>query len=138
MPGCAPSIVPLLEPVACLHLQLMVLAVEDSHHFLVILVTVVWCCYPTCLDENLVDHVTFKRWVSVDRGTLETLTVPVDEFVEIFCDKLRPHCFIASEQARFFKECKSIWCQEKCWLLLIFPSSWAFKCTLHRMMGHYL
>ena len=36
--------------------------------------------------------------------------MPVDEFVEILCDKLellRPHCFIASEQARFFKECKS-------------------------------
>ena len=64
----------------------------------------------TCLDENLVDHVTFKQWVSVDRSTLETLTMPVDEFVEILCDKLellRPHCFIASEQARFFKECKS-------------------------------
>ena len=61
----------------------------------------------TCLDENLVDQVTFKQWVSVDRSTL---TVPVDEFVEILCDKLellRPHCFIASEQARFFKECKS-------------------------------
>ena len=46
----------------------------------------------------------------MDRSTLETLTVPVDEFVEILCDKLellRPHCFIASEQARFFKECKS-------------------------------
>ena len=64
----------------------------------------------TYLDENLVDHVTFKQWVSVDRSTLETLTVPVDEFVEILSDKLellRPHCFIASEQARFFKECKS-------------------------------
>ena len=53
--------------------------------------------------RNLVDHITFKQWVSVDRSTLETLT-------EILCDKLellRPHCFTASEQARFFKECKS-------------------------------
>ena len=107
------------------NVKLMVLAVElrelpTYHHY----IAKILCnlplpgCYlgdcsfckdhlTTCLDENLVDYVTFKQWVSVDRSTLETLTVPVDE---ILCDKLEllhPHCFIASEQARFFKECKS-------------------------------
>ncbi len=28
----------------------------------------------TLLDENLVDNITFKQWVSVDRSTLETYT----------------------------------------------------------------
>ena len=48
----------------------------------------------------------FKQWVSVD----ETYRMPADEFVEQFCEKvelLRPHSFIASEQAAFYKDCKS-------------------------------
>ena len=33
-----------------------------------------------------------------------------DEFVELFCEKLEalcPHSFIATQQSRFFSECKS-------------------------------
>ena len=64
----------------------------------------------TSLDKSLIDHVTFKQWVSVDRTTLETYTKPVEEFVEMFCEKLellRPHSFIASQQAAFYSNCKS-------------------------------
>ena len=64
----------------------------------------------TLLDENLIDSITFKQWVSVDRSTLETHTKPVDEFIEIFCEKLealRPHAFIAAQQASFYNDCKS-------------------------------
>ena len=32
----------------------------------------------TLLDENLIDSITFKQWVSVDRSTLETYTKPMD------------------------------------------------------------
>ena len=52
----------------------------------------------------------FKQWVSVDRTTLETYSMPADEFVETFCDKLvllRSHSFIASEHASFYKNYKS-------------------------------
>ena len=45
--------------------------------------------------------------VSVDRSTLETVSKPVDE---LFCEKLElllPHSFIATQQASFYKECKS-------------------------------
>ena len=62
------------------------------------------------LDENLIDTITFKQWVSVDRCTLETFVKPVDEFIDMFCDKvevLRPHAFIATQQASFFQDCKS-------------------------------
>ena len=64
----------------------------------------------TCLDESLIDNVVFKQWISVDRTTLETYSMPADEFVEMFWDKLkllRPHSFIASEQATLYKEYKS-------------------------------
>ena len=50
-----------------------------------------------------------SAWVSVDRTTLETHSMPADEFVELFCEKLdllRPHSFIASQQSTFYKDCK--------------------------------
>ena len=62
------------------------------------------------LDENMIDNVMFKQWVSVDRSTLETFTMPTDEFVDKFCEKLkllRPHSFLAVQQASFYQECKS-------------------------------
>ena len=59
------------------------------------------------LDDNLIDYVMFKQWVSVDRSTLDTFSKPADKF---FCDKLKlliPHSFIAAQQASFFSEQKS-------------------------------
>ena len=64
----------------------------------------------TLLDENVIDNITYKQWVSVDRSTLETYTKPVDEFVEKFCEKLellRPHSFIAAQQASYYSNSKS-------------------------------
>ena len=58
----------------------------------------------------MIDNVMFKQWVSVDRSTLETFTMPTDEFVDKFCEKLkllRPHSFLAVQQASFYQECKS-------------------------------
>ena len=54
------------------------------------------------LDDNLIDYVMFKQWVSVDRSTLDTFSKPADEFIEFFCDKLKlliPHSFITAQQA---------------------------------------
>ena len=39
------------------------------------------------IDENLIDTVVHKKWVSVDRSTLETFTKSADYFVDSFCDK---------------------------------------------------
>ncbi len=46
------------------------------------------------LDENMIDNITFKQWVSVDRSTLDTVSKSADEFIEFFCEKLKqllPH-----------------------------------------------
>ena len=62
------------------------------------------------LDGNMIDSLTYKQWVSVDRSTLNTYTCTSEEFVEFLCEKLEqliPHSFIATEQATFFSERKS-------------------------------
>ena len=62
------------------------------------------------LHNNLIDSVSFKQWVSVDRTTLATFTKLADEFGEYFCQKLQPllpHSFVATQQACYFNECKS-------------------------------
>ena len=63
----------------------------------------------TLLDDNDVDQIVYKQWVSTDRSTLET-RASAEEFVDTFCEKLellRPHSFIATEQASFYAKCKS-------------------------------
>ena len=62
------------------------------------------------LDENDMDQIVYKQWISTDRSTLETFCVPPEEFVEIFCEKLEllhPHSFIAREQAVFYTRTKT-------------------------------
>ena len=61
------------------------------------------------MENNLIDMVTYKEWVSVDRSTLETFVKPVEECVECFCDRLEtllPHSFIAKQQSSFQLELK--------------------------------
>ena len=62
------------------------------------------------IDHNMIENITFKQWTSVDRSSLETITMSADEFTELFSEKLEalcPHSFIATQQSRFFSECKS-------------------------------
>ena len=64
----------------------------------------------TLLDENDVEQIVYKQWVSTDRSTLETYCASSEEFADTFCEKLellRPHSFVASEQASFYAKCKS-------------------------------
>ena len=67
-------------------------------------------CLLIALDMNMIDKIVFKQWTAVDRSNLETFSMPSDEFVELFCDKLKllsPHSFIASQQSTFYKDCMS-------------------------------
>ena len=64
----------------------------------------------TLFDDNMIDNVTYKQWITVDRSTLETISSTSDEFIEAFCSKLGmliPHSFIATQQTSFFNECRS-------------------------------
>ena len=108
----------------------------------------------TLLDENLIDDITFKQWISVDRTTLETYTRPVDEFIDIFCEKLevlRPHAFIAAQQASFFNECKSALAHGEMVVTVDFSENYSFvlqdaaqgyhwnnsQATIHPFVAYY-
>ena len=57
------------------------------------------------MEKYEIDQVVFKQWVSTDRSTLETHCLSSEEFADLFCEKLeilRPHSFLAKEQAAFF------------------------------------
>ena len=67
-------------------------------------------CWKKSCSLNYVEQIVYKLWVSTDRSTLETFCSPVEEFAETFCKKielLRPHSFIAIEQASFYAHCKA-------------------------------
>lgn len=108
----------------------------------------------TLLDENLIDNITFKQWVSVDRSTLETHTKTVDEFIDVFCEKLellRPHSFLASQQAAFYTECKSTLAPREVLVTVDFSENYSFvlqdaaqgyhwnnsQATIHPFIAYY-
>ena len=56
------------------------------------------------MDDNYIDSIQYKQWVSVDRSTLETITKSADDFVDSFCDQIKlliPPSFIAKQQSLF-------------------------------------
>ena len=106
------------------------------------------------LDESLIDNITFKQWVSVDRCTLETYTKPVEEFVDIFCEKLdvlRPHAFIATQQASFYQDRKSTLTSGEVLVVADFSENYSFvlqdaaqgfhwnnsQATIHPFVAYY-
>lgn len=60
-------------------------------------------------DENLIEKVLFRQWVSVDRCNLETLEKTSEEFIDLFCSKMSAlvrHDFIAKQQGAFLNNTK--------------------------------
>ena len=63
----------------------------------------------TELEEDDTQQIVYKQWVSTDRSNLETHCATIEDFVDVFCDKLellRSHSFIATAQSRFYADCK--------------------------------
>ena len=66
-------------------------------------------CLVKRLDENLIDEVPFKQWTAVDWSTLETVSLPSDQFVDALCERLEglpTHSFTAKQQSQFYDQCK--------------------------------
>lgn len=60
-------------------------------------------------EENLIEQVKFRQWVSVDRCNLETLEKTSEEFIDLFCSKMTSlvrHDFIAKQQGSFLNSTK--------------------------------
>ena len=61
------------------------------------------------MEEKMVDNIEYKQWTSTDRSTMETVTQPVEEFIETFVaavKKLQYHDFIPHMQANYVNEAK--------------------------------
>jgi hypothetical protein len=61
------------------------------------------------VEENLVEKVTFRQWISVDRCNLETIVKRSAEFIDMLCEKLKllvQHDFIAKQQTSFMNQLK--------------------------------
>ena len=67
-------------------------------------------------DDNMIELITFKQWVSVDQSTLDSVAKSADDFTAYFIERLLaliPHTFIASQQASYYKQRKmSLACGE--------------------------
>lgn len=60
-------------------------------------------------EEEDIEEIRFKQWITVDRTSLEENIKQVDEFVDSFLSQLealKTHSFIASAQSSFFQETK--------------------------------
>jgi hypothetical protein len=63
----------------------------------------------TTFENNVVDEVSYKQWVTVDRCMMETVTKNIDEFIDEFMEnllKLKTHSFIANRQKESYSELK--------------------------------
>ena len=80
--------------------------------------------------------------------------MPVDEFVDMFCEKLEvlgPHAFIAAQQASFYRDCKSTLAPRELLVTLDFSENYSFvlqdaaqgyhwnnsQATLHPFVAYY-
>lgn len=62
------------------------------------------------LEEEMIENITYKQWMSVDRCSFETITKQTEDFVQDFCNKLlnlKRHDFIAKQQSLYFSEKKA-------------------------------
>ena len=92
--------------------------------------------------------------MSIDRSTLETYTKPVDEFVDMFCEKLEvlcPHAFIAAQQASFYRDYKSTLAPREMLVTVDFSENYSFvlqdaaqgyhwnnsQATIHPFVAYY-
>ena len=109
----------------------------------------------TQFDENDVDQIVYKQWVSTDRSTLETYLSQAEDFADSFCDKLellRPHSFIAKEQASFYATSKTTLKAGEFLVTADFAENYSFvlqdaaqgfhwnnsQATLHPFVAYYL
>lgn len=61
------------------------------------------------LQKAMIETVEFRTWESVDRATLLTQKMPMQEFIDLLCVRLKSlksHHFIATEQTAYMKERK--------------------------------
>ena len=82
-----------------------------------------------CLEEDLVENITYKQWITVDRCIFETMTKEVEDFVEEFANQfvlLKRHDFIAKQQSSFFSEKKATLTKSEAVITCDFAENYSF------------
>ena len=80
-------------------------------------------------EENTIEQVTYKQWVTVDRTNLEIIQSPVEDFLEklsVILSDLLTHTFIAQQQSAFLTERKEYLKPEECIVICDFSKNYAF------------
>ena len=107
------------------------------------------------MDENDIDDIVYKQWVSTDKSTLETYLSQAEQSADLFCDKLellRPHSFFVKEQASFYATCKTTLKEGEYLVIADFSENYSFvlqdsakgfywnnsQATLHPFVAYYL
>ncbi|KAI4473734.1 hypothetical protein M0804_015206 [Polistes exclamans] len=83
----------------------------------------------TEMDNNGIDEVSYKQWVSTPKVTLETTIKSTLDFVDDFCEKLvalLPHNFIAKEQAAYLRALKEFITENEFIVIVDFAENYAF------------
>ena len=83
------------------------------------------------MEEKMVDNIEYKQWTSTDRSTMETITQPVEEFIETFVKalkKLQYHDFIAKMQANYVSEAKENLGPNECLVFADFSENYSCVC----------
>ena len=81
------------------------------------------------LDENGIDEITYKCWISKPRTSMETVVKDSTSFVDNFCENLLtllPHHYIAKEQARYLRSLKESLKRNEYIVICDFSENYAF------------
>ncbi|CAH0562925.1 unnamed protein product [Brassicogethes aeneus] len=100
------------------NIKLMILGVENVKQHLL-----------TLMENNEIDEVNYKQWVSTPRETLETTIKNTDDFVDDFGEKLKallPHNFIAKEQAAYLRRLKECLKEDEFIVIVDFAENYSF------------
>ncbi|XP_047129865.1 uncharacterized protein LOC124809907 [Hydra vulgaris] len=104
-------------------------------------------------DENE-QSVDFKQWATTDRTELLTINLPLNEFIDLLCeklDKITCHSFIAKSQSSYLKHLKETLSIDEAIVLVDFAENYTFvvqdevqsyhwsksQCSLHPVVIYY-
>ena len=62
-----------------------------------------------CYEEIGIDEIQVSQWIATDSSNLETFVKPVEDYLNVFAEKLetlKPHDFIAKQQASYLNSMK--------------------------------
>lgn len=76
-----------------------------------------------------IETISFKRWQQVDRCSIDTVQMDSNQFVDLFCEKMKklvPHHFITDYQSKYLKQLKLNLKAGECIIICDFSENYSF------------